>query len=60
MKKIIDPCPLCSQPVEIKGFSLQTKEGLKLFCCAGCVSIFQLLNEEIIITTTNEEKNESL
>jgi len=60
MNKIIEPCPLCSQPVEIKGFSLETKEGIKHFCCAGCVSIFQLLNEDILITTTNENHNESL
>jgi len=60
MEKKIEPCPLCSQAVEIKGFSLQTKEGQKNFCCAGCVSIYQLLNEETLLTTTNEKNNESL
>jgi hypothetical protein len=43
-KKI--PCDLCKQPVEIAGFFLHTKEGEKHFCCAGCLSIYQLLNEE--------------
>jgi len=55
MNKSIDPCPLCGQPVEITGFKLQTKEGEKSFCCAGCVSIYQLLNEDKLLTTTNEE-----
>jgi len=54
--KTLEPCPLCNQPVEIKGFSLQTKEGIKYFCCAGCVSIYQLLNEEKLLTPTNEKK----
>jgi len=60
MNKIKDPCPLCGQPVEISGFTLQTKEGKKSFCCAGCVSIYQLLNEDQLLNTTNEGKNESL
>ncbi len=54
MNKIKEPCPLCGQAVEIKGFSLKTTEGVKHFCCAGCVSIYQLLNEDKIITTTEE------
>ncbi len=36
-------CELCKQPVEIEGFSLLTDDGLKQFCCAGCLSIYQLL-----------------
>jgi hypothetical protein len=36
-------CALCSQKVEIKGFNLVTGSGLYYFCCAGCLSIFQLL-----------------
>jgi len=59
MKKF-EPCPLCSLPVKISGFSLQTKEGEKHFCCAGCVSIYQMLNQDILLTTTTEKKNESL
>ncbi|TAN70935.1 MAG: metal-binding protein [Methylobacter sp.] len=41
-----EACVLCSQPVEISGFSLTTRDGLKKFCCAGCLSIYQLLNED--------------
>jgi len=51
-----EPCTLCGQPVEVKGFSLQTKEGQKYFCCEGCLSIYQLLNEDKLITTTTENK----
>ncbi|MEY4768993.1 MAG: hypothetical protein RL637_1632 [Pseudomonadota bacterium] len=38
-------CALCKQPVEIIGFSLITREGQKNFCCAGCLSIYQLLHD---------------
>lgn len=40
------PCVLCGQPVEITGFSLTTSDGLQKFCCAGCLSIYQLFNED--------------
>jgi recombinational DNA repair protein (RecF pathway) len=40
-----EPCVLCGQPVEITGFTLTTNETLQKFCCAGCLSIYQLLNE---------------
>jgi len=43
-------CDLCGQVVELEGFTVNTREGLKKFCCAGCQSIFQLLNEEILTT----------
>ncbi|MGD7034528.1 hypothetical protein [Methylotuvimicrobium buryatense] len=39
------PCALCGQSVEIKGFTLDTPTKQLLFCCAGCLSIYQLLNE---------------
>jgi len=38
-------CALCGQPVEIEGFTETYTDGIKKFCCAGCLSIFQLLNE---------------
>ncbi|MGZ5006398.1 MAG: heavy metal translocating P-type ATPase metal-binding domain-containing protein [Methylobacter sp.] len=44
--KIKEPCVLCGQPVEITGFSLTTNDGEQKFCCAGCLSIYQLLNED--------------
>ena len=55
------PCKLCGQSVEINGFSLNTQTGLQKFCCAGCLSIYQLLNEDTTnltitpLTTKNED-----
>jgi hypothetical protein len=46
------PCVLCGQPVEITGFSMNTGDGLQKFCCAGCMSIYQLLNEDKKTTIT--------
>jgi hypothetical protein len=44
--KTTEPCVLCGQAVEITGFSLTTSDGLQKFCCAGCLSIYQLLNKD--------------
>jgi hypothetical protein len=44
-----EACVLCGLPVEIEGFSVSTQEGLQTFCCAGCLSIYQLLNDNDII-----------
>lgn len=46
-------CALCGQPVEIKGFTLTTSEARQNFCCGGCLSIYQLLNEKQHITDNN-------
>jgi len=57
-------CALCGQPVEIRGFTLFSEEGEKKFCCAGCLSIYQLLNKNINNTTItdtppdNEDKHQ--
>ncbi|MDD1608904.1 MAG: metal-binding protein [Methylococcaceae bacterium] len=48
--KYQDTCALCGLAVEIDGFSLTTQQGLQKFCCAGCLSIYQLLNDDIIET----------
>lgn len=56
MKSTKQPCGLCSQPVEIPGFRLETKEGQKDFCCEGCLSIYQLLNEDKLLPNNNEKK----
>ena len=42
-------CDLCGLPVEITGFTLQTNEGIKEFCCEGCQGIYQMLNEENLL-----------
>jgi hypothetical protein len=39
------PCSLCGQPVLVSSFTLTTPDELKKFCCAGCLSIYKLLNE---------------
>jgi hypothetical protein len=38
-------CTLCGQKAVLKSFTLNTTDGLLKFCCAGCLSIYQLLNE---------------
>ena len=49
MDQDIIKCALCGLAVEIEGFNAQTKEGLKRFCCAGCLSVYRLLNGDEII-----------
>ncbi|MBV5301894.1 MAG: metal-binding protein [Methylococcaceae bacterium] len=39
-------CPLCGLPVKIHDFLLKTPQGDKCFCCAGCLSIYQLFHGE--------------
>jgi transposase-like protein len=49
-------CDLCGLTVEVSGFTLTTKESHKSFCCEGCKSIFQLLNEDQLITAASEQE----
>jgi len=49
MAKESDKCALCGLAVEVEGFDVMTTEGLKLFCCAGCLSVYRLLNGDDII-----------
>jgi len=49
MKENKIQCALCGLDVEISGFSANTTEGLKLFCCAGCLSVYRLLNGDKVI-----------
>ena len=49
MSQNITKCDLCGLAVEIEGFNVQTTEGLKQFCCAGCLSVYRLLNGDKII-----------
>lgn len=55
-------CPLCGQPVEIPGYILNTTAGRLRFCCAGCLSIYQLVNKEKQTTnpTTQLKNNEDI
>lgn len=58
--KYKDTCVLCGQPVEIEGFTIAAPQGLLKFCCAGCLSIYQLLNEDNSKPSINKttQKNE--
>jgi hypothetical protein len=44
-------CTLCGLIVEIDDFLITTPEGVQMFCCAGCLSIYQLLNDDNIETS---------
>jgi hypothetical protein len=46
-------CDLCGLTVEVDDFILATKEGDKHFCCEGCKGIYEMLNEDEILTETN-------
>jgi len=58
-----EACALCSQIVEIKGFSLIGPEGVQKFCCGGCLSIYQLLGNirpaetSLNLSNNNEDKH---
>jgi hypothetical protein len=53
-------CALCGLAVEIDGFSLLSSEGEKKFCCAGCQSVYQLINPttDKPFHNNNEDNNE--
>ena len=42
-----ETCALCGLAVKIEGFSINTAQELQKFCCAGCLSIYQLINDDI-------------
>ncbi|MBS1211989.1 MAG: hypothetical protein H6R26_605 [Proteobacteria bacterium] len=42
-------CDLCSLPVEVEGFELMTRSGVKRFCCEGCVGIYEMLHGDEIV-----------
>ena len=48
-----ETCSLCGQPVEIEGFCCPDEAGGKHFCCAGCLSVYELLNENNLATFLN-------
>jgi hypothetical protein len=50
-------CALCNQPVAMAGFSQQDADGVKKFCCAGCLSIFRLLYQHHEPTTLKTKNN---
>lgn len=54
-----EACALCGQPVEIKGFTLAGAEGIQKFCCGGCLSIYQLLNQSSKYTIIIDQPNKN-
>jgi len=50
-------CDLCGLPVEIDGFILRADEGTKSFCCAGCLSIYQLFYTNNPTKENNKQTN---
>ncbi len=52
-------CDLCALPVEILGFKLKTRTGIKRFCCEGCLGIYRLLHEDEIAEETWDSSEDS-
>ncbi|GAB4361166.1 MAG: heavy metal translocating P-type ATPase metal-binding domain-containing protein [Methylohalobius sp. ZOD2] len=52
-------CDLCGLPVEIPDFRLQTKNGVKQFCCEGCLGIYRMLHENEIIEEPEESSSQA-
>jgi len=52
-------CALCGLPVKLDSFTLSTDKGREKFCCAGCLSIYQLINdpEESGISPKTSQEN---
>jgi hypothetical protein len=41
-------CDQCGKVIELSGFYLQLEQGMKRFCCEGCLSIYQLVSIESV------------
>ena len=54
MSEIKKICDLCGLPVEVEAFKLNTKSGVKDFCCEGCKGIFQMLHEDQLLSETDK------
>lgn len=52
-------CAFCSQEVQIDQFSLMTTDGRQHFCCAGCLCLYQLFNNDKLISTPNSKQNKN-
>jgi hypothetical protein len=39
-------CSLCGQQAVLRRFTLNTPEGQRRLCCAGCLDIYRLLNQD--------------
>ena len=54
MTDIKKVCVHCGLPVEVFAFTLKTKAGNKVFCCERCKGIFQLLNEDELLSDADQ------
>ncbi|WP_422551806.1 metal-binding protein [Methylovulum miyakonense] len=61
-----ESCTLCGQPVKLEGFTQTDSDGIKKFCCGGCLSLFRLIyphggtspiNKETANNNTNNEES---
>jgi hypothetical protein len=53
-------CEQCGKKIELSGFELLLEQGMKYFCCEGCLSIYQLVCLKSISKINDGEKNESM
>ncbi|MGI9211860.1 MAG: heavy metal translocating P-type ATPase metal-binding domain-containing protein [Methylococcaceae bacterium] len=44
MSEAVYYCDLCHLPVEVTGFTIQSSQGEKRFCCEGCKGIYLMLH----------------
>ena len=58
MSKDKEQCALCDLPVEVTGFSLQTVNGEKYFCCEGCVCAYRMFNDDYLSDKDNTQENQ--
>ena len=53
-------CEQCGKKIELLGFELSLEQGIKHFCCEGCLSIYQLVCVKSVSKIIDGEKNESV
>lgn len=53
-------CGQCGKKIELSGFDLLLEQGMKHFCCEGCLSIYQLVCLKSVSKIIDGEKNESV
>ncbi len=46
-------CDLCGLAVEVEGFQLNTKDGVKQFCCEGCKGIYEMLHGDDVLNESD-------
>jgi hypothetical protein len=48
------PCDLCGLPVDVPDFELTTRDGIKHFCCEGCLGIYTMLHEDEVAASDDD------